>query len=140
MSSNVTPLKRRSCPFEHLKLMPIFRHISSVFAVKVCPSTARLFLRARPNYSNSSSSILPCFVPYILIHFEMLHPCKACCSREPQIFIYIDTVRSGIPQASAIALVLLAFLSTFLITSVFPLSSCPCFFSSFHSYFPHCVE
>jgi len=43
------------------------------------------------------------FVPQILIHFEMLPPCRACCSREPQIFKYVDTMRSGIPQASAIA-------------------------------------
>lgn len=64
----------------------------------------------------------------------MLHPCKACCSAEPQIFIYIDTARSGIPYAFTIALALLAFLSTSLITSVIPLLSCPCFFNSFHTF------
>jgi len=56
-------LKYRSCPFECLKLMPTFRPISSVFDVKVCPSTARQFCQTLQNYSNSSSSILLCFVP-----------------------------------------------------------------------------
>ena len=54
-------LKCRSRLSECLKLMPIFRSISSVFDVKVCPSTARQFLQAWQNYSNSSSSILLCF-------------------------------------------------------------------------------
>ena len=56
-------LKCCSHLFERLKLMPIFRPISSVFDVKVCPSTARQFLQAGKTIQKTD---LPYY--YVLCH------------------------------------------------------------------------
>ena len=124
-------LKCCSHQLNHLKLISIFRAISLPFVQPL-----QDHFHVWQNHSNSSSSILPCFASQFLICFEILH------LAQPAVNLDFVTmlIRVGVHKPGLFHFYFFQLCALLWSQPVFPLLSCPCSFSCFHSYFPHYVE